>query len=82
MFVQYSYQDLDRIGILQNLQKRRIHRKMLNGFQHLDEIIRFKQFACSHEAYFYINIEYSGNANIEDIHLRRTTILVPSALRT
>ena len=55
LFVEDADKNLDRIRVLQDLEKRRVHRQMLNSLQHLREAFRLQQLACTQQSYDPVN---------------------------
>jgi hypothetical protein len=47
LLVKNSSQNLNGIGVLQNVEQRCVHRQMLDCFEHMDEILWFKELACT-----------------------------------
>ena len=46
LLIQDLHQDVNRIGVLQNLQESRAHREVFHRLQHLHEVLRFQEFTC------------------------------------
>lgn len=81
LLVKNPRQNLDGIGVLQNLEQRRIHREMFDGLEHMNEILRLKEFTCAQQPYTFSQPRKKKGVSREKYE-RRTTFRVPSALRT
>ena len=45
LLVEDLHQNLDRVRVLQDLEKRRAHRQMLDCLEHMHQMLRIEQFA-------------------------------------
>ena len=49
LFVKNLHEDLDRVSVLQHFEDVGVHGKMLDSFEHLDQIFGLEKLACSQQ---------------------------------